>query len=315
MSPSPNQTRQPLAGKVFLEPPDLDDALGVALKIDRVLHHVQTPFQELHVVEAGPLGRVLLLDGIIQTTERDEAGYHEMLVHVPLLTHPAPSRVLIIGGGDGGTLREVLKHPTVREVEMCEIDGEVIQAARRFLPGLASGFDDPRLKLTIGDGVAYLAQSPGGYDAILIDSSDPEGPAEGLFGEAFYQSVKAALAPGGVAAALAESYHLYQELIRDTFAVLERTFAYACYYTAQVPTYNSGIIGFALMTTGAYPLSPPDPMRVGELEPLRYYTEAAHRAAFALPRPALELLPPRTARLQENIFASARGGLGSLAGL
>ncbi|MCF8034837.1 MAG: polyamine aminopropyltransferase [Desulfarculaceae bacterium] len=315
MPQHPQARKQPRDGKVFLEQPDLGGALGVALKVDEVLHHARTKHQELHVVSAGRLGRVLLLDGIIQTTEYDEPGYHEMLAHVPMLVHPAPSKVLIIGGGDGGTLREVLKHPTVREVLVCEIDGEVVEAAKRFLPGLASGFDDPRVQLIIGDGVAYVADSPGGFDTILIDSSDPEGPAEGLFGESFYQSVRAALGPGGVAAALAESYHLYQDLIRGTFAVLERVFAQACYYTAQVPTYNSGIIGFALMTTGAYPLSPPDPMRIGELEPLRYYTEAAHRAAFALPRPALELLPPRIAEMQENIFASARGGLGSLAGL
>ncbi|MCB2227013.1 MAG: polyamine aminopropyltransferase [Desulfarculaceae bacterium] len=312
---NPEAMKQPRDGQVFLEQPDLGGALGVALKVDEVLLHTRTQYQELHVVSAGRLGRVLLLDGIIQTTEFDEPGYHEMLAHVPLLTHPAPSKVLIIGGGDGGTLREVLKHPTVRSVEMCEIDGEVVEASKRFLPGLAAGFEDPRVSLTIGDGVAYVAQSGGGYDAILIDSSDPDGPAEGLFNESFYQSVQGALAPGGVAAALAESYYLYQDLIRDTFAVLERTFSQAAYYVAQVPTYNSGIIGFALMTTGAYPLSPPDAMRVGELEPLRYYTEAAHRAAFALPRPALELLPPRIAEMQENIFASARGGLGSLAGL
>ncbi len=307
--------RQPQEGSVYLEPADLGGSLGLALKVDQVLHHEQTPFQELHVIECGPLGRVMLLDGIIQVSQFDEAGYHEMLVHVPLLTHPAPSRVLIIGGGDGGTLREVLKHPTVRQVELCEIDGRVVEAARRFFPDLAVGFGDPRLSLTIGDGVAFLKEAHEPYDAILIDSSDPDGPARGLFGEAFYQSVKKALAPGGVAAALAESYFLFPELIRDTFAVLEGIFPHVCYYTAQVPTYTSGLMGFALLTTHAYPLSPPDPMRVGELTPLRYYTEAAHRAAFALPRPALDLLPPRVAQLQENIFASGRGGLGSLAGL
>ncbi|MBU2517639.1 MAG: polyamine aminopropyltransferase [Proteobacteria bacterium] len=306
---------QPQDGDVYLEPADLQGSLGLALKVDRVLHHERTAFQELHVLECGPLGRVLLLDGIIQATEFDEPAYHEMLAHVPLLTHPAPSRVLIIGGGDGGTLREVLKHPTVRQVELCEIDGQVVEASKRFFPGLAVGLADPRLKLTIGDGVAFLAETQERYDAILIDSSDPDGPAEGLFGEDFYQSVKHALAPGGVAAALAESYYLYQDLIRDTFAVLDEVFPHACYYTAQVPTYNSGLMGFALMTTSAYPLSPPDAMRVGELTPLRYYTEAAHRAAFALPRPALELLPPRIAQLQENIFASGRGGLAGLADL
>ncbi|MCB2193695.1 MAG: polyamine aminopropyltransferase [Deltaproteobacteria bacterium] len=306
---------QPQDNAVYLEPADLEGSLGLALKVDRVLHHERTKYQDLHVMECGPLGRVLLLDGIIQTTEMDEPGYHEMLVHVPLLTHPAPSRVLIIGGGDGGTLREVLKHPTVRQVDMCEIDGGVVEASKRFFPGLASGFSDPRLNLTIGDGVAFVREATEPYDAILIDSSDPDGPAEGLFGKAFYQSVDNALAPGGVAAALAESYYLYQNLIRDTFAVLEGIFPHACYYTAQVPTYNSGLIGFALMTTTAYPLSPPDPMRVGELMPLRYYTEATHRAAFALPRPALDLLPPRIAELQENIFASGRGGLAGLADL
>jgi spermidine synthase len=306
---------QPQDDTLYLEPADLQGSLGLAIKVDRVLFHERTQYQDLHVLQCGPLGRVLLLDGIIQTTEFDEPGYHEMLVHVPLLTHPAPSRVLIIGGGDGGTLREVLKHPTVQRVDMCEIDGGVVEAAKRFFPGLATGFSDPRLNLTIGDGVAFVRETAQPYDAILIDSSDPDGPAEGLFGQAFYQSVKKALAPGGVAAALAESYYLYQDLIRDTFAVLEGIFPYACYYTAQVPTYNSGLIGFALMTTSAYPLSPPDPMRVRELEPLRYYTEAAHRAAFALPRPALNLLPPRIAQMQENIFASGRGGLAGLADL
>lgn len=307
--------RQPQAGAVYLEPPDLAGSLGLALKVDQVLHHEQTQHQELHVIECGPLGRVMLLDGIIQVSELDEAGYHEMLVHVPLLTHPAPSRVLIIGGGDGGALREVLKHPTVQRVDLCEIDGQVVEAAQRFFPGLAVGFADPRLKLTIGDGVVFLQETRERYDAILIDSSDPDGPARGLFGPDFYQSAKKALAPGGVAAALAESYYLFPELIRETFAVLDGIFPHACYYTAQVPTYNSGVMGFALLTTLAYPLSPPDPMRVGELMPLRYYTEAAHRAAFALPRPALELLPRRIAQLQENIFASGRGGLAGLAGL
>lgn len=304
---------QPVDDALYLEPADLGGSLGLALKVDRVLHHEQTKHQDLHVIECGPLGRVLLLDGIIQTTEFDEPGYHEMLAHVPLLTHPAPSRVLIIGGGDGGTLREVLRHPTVQRVDLCEIDGGVVEAAKRFFPGLAVGFSDPRLKLTIGDGVAFLNETRERYDAILIDSSDPDGPAQGLFGEAFYQSVKKALAPGGVAAALAESYFLYPELIRDAFALLEGIFPHACYYTAQVPTYNSGLMGFALMTTLAYPLSPPDAMRVGELMPLKYYTEAVHRAAFALPRPALDLLPPRIAALQENIFASGRGGLAGLA--
>ncbi len=297
---------------IFLEPPDLDGALGVALGVKRVLFHKRSQFQDIHVVEAGRLGRVLLLDGIIQTCESDEAGYHEMLAHVPLLTHVFPAKVLIIGGGDGGTLREVLKHPSVLQVDLCEIDQEVIETAKRFLPGLATGFDDPRVSVHIGDGQEFLAECGVSYDVVLIDSSDPEGPALSLFSEDFYRSVKEALLPGGLAAALAESYHLYQDLISETFAVLDDLFDFTAYYMAQVPSYNSGIIGFALCTTGAFPLSPPDPGRVAELGQLRYYTTAVHRAAFALPRPALALLPPKVAALQENPFASKRAEMPSL---
>jgi spermidine synthase len=291
---------------VYLDPPDLGGALGVALGVDKVLYHKRTQFQEIHLVEAGRLGRVLLLDGIIQTCEFDEAGYHEMLVHVPMLTHLFPAKVLIIGGGDGGALREVLKHPGLQKVDLCEIDGEVIEVCKRYLPGLASGFDDPRVTVHIGGGVEFLAEADSVYDVILVDSSDPEGPALSLFGEEFYGLVKRALLPGGLAAALAESYHIYQDLIRDTFAVLDKLFDFTAYYLTQVPSYNSGIIGFALCTTGAFPLSPPEAGRVAELGPLRYYTGAVHRAAFALPRPALELLPPNVAALQENPFTSTR---------
>jgi len=308
----PSQLPRPCDGQVFLEPPELNGALGLALGVEKVLHQVKTPFQELAVVQAGPLGRVLILDGVIQTAEFDEAGYHEMLVHVPLLTHLAPQRVLIIGGGDGGALREVLKHPGLERVDLCEIDAEVIAACRRFLPGLAAGFDDPRVRVHIGDGVEFLAGAQEAYDAVLVDSSDPQGPARGLFNPEFYASLKKALRPGGVAAVLAESYFLFPELIRGTFAVLERLFDFACYYTASVPTYNSGVMGFALASLGPFPLSPPEPGRVAELGGLRYYTPAAHRAAFALPRPALNLLPPEVASMQENLFASGRTGMPSL---
>jgi len=139
----------------------LNGHYGLAIGIERILHRKRSPFQEVVVAEAGPLGRVLILDGNVQVSEFDETGYHEMLAHVPLLTHPGPERVLIIGGGDGGTLREVLRHAGVSRVDLCEIDGEVIEASRRYLPGLSRSFDDPRVSVHITDGACFVrASSP-----------------------------------------------------------------------------------------------------------------------------------------------------------
>jgi len=231
---------------IYLEEAELDGAYGLAIRIDRVLLETQTAFQHLVVAEAGRLGRVLLLDGDIQVTEFDESGYHEMLAHVPLLTHPDPRRVLIVGGGDGGALREVLKHPGVEQVDLCEIDEAVIDASTRYLPALSCAFDDPRASVHIADGIQYVGDHPDSWDVILVDSSDPKGPAEGIFKESFYQTLKNALSPGGVAVAQSESAFLFDGLIREIFAFLPNIFPMIGYYHALVPTYTSGVIGFVL---------------------------------------------------------------------
>jgi len=275
--------REPQAGQVFLEPPELEGALGMALRVDRVLHQEKTPFQHLAVVESGPLGRVFLLDGSIQLTTRDERAYHEMMVHVPLLTHPAPRRVLIIGGGDGGTLREVLRHPGVERAELCEIDGQVIETARRFFPEMAQSFDHPRAEVVVGDGIAHLARRRDAYDVILVDSSDPEGPATGLFGRDFFADVLAALRPGGVVVSQAESVNFYAPLLREMFGFFRELYAVSRYYLALVPSYLGGTIGFAFNSTGPDPLAGPDRERLAELGPMDYYTAELHQAAFRLP--------------------------------
>ncbi len=294
-------TRTPQAGKVFLEPPELDGAMGLALKIDRVLLHKKTKYQDLAVVEAGALGRLLLLEGSIQLSTWDEAAYHEMLVHVPLLCHPDPRRVLIIGGGDGGTLREVLKHPGVERCDMCEIDGEVIEAAKEFMPQVGTAFDDPRARVEVGDGLAFIKKAEAAYDVILVDSSDPEGPALGLFGPEFFADVKRALKPGGLVVSQAESFNFYAPLLQKMFGFMTELFPLTLYYLALVPSYLGGTIGFALNSLGPDPLAGPDPARLAALGRLRYYTPSLHKAAFALPAHYLEFMPPAMARRQGQV--------------
>ncbi|MDA0342023.1 MAG: polyamine aminopropyltransferase, partial [Proteobacteria bacterium] len=172
----------------------LHPGLTQGLSMDRILFREKTELQDLVIFENRIFGRVLALDGVVQTTEGDEFIYHEMLSHVPILAHGAASRVLIIGGGDGGMAREVLKHPGVRTVTMVEIDPSVIELCRNHLPSISAGaFDDPRLDLVIADGAAFVEVTNDRWDVIIIDSTDPLGPGEVLFGERFYRGCKRCL--------------------------------------------------------------------------------------------------------------------------
>ena len=262
---------------------------GVALSllVERTLHVEDTPFQHLAVLETAEYGRMLVLDGMVMLTEADEFVYHEMLAHVPLLVHPDPRLVLVIGGGDGGTVREVLKHPTVERVVLAEIDERVIEAARRFLPSLSAGFGDPRLTLAVGDGIAHVRAHPGTYDAILVDSTDPVGPAEGLFGAEFYRMAAAALRPGGILAAQTESPFLNRDLIRRIQANMKEAFPFRRLYLAAIPTYPSGLWSFTLASGAEVPYLAP---RTAPGLAARYYTPEIHRAAFVLPPFAAELV-------------------------
>jgi spermidine synthase len=288
---------------IFLEPAELEGYYGLAIKIDRILLDKQTSFQHLVIAEAGPLGRVMLLDGNIQVSQFDESGYHEMLAHLPLLSHPDPRRVLVVGGGDGGTLREVLRHPEVERVDLCEIDGEVIEASRQFLPGLAGGFDDPRAQVHIADGIRCMKEHPVGWDVILVDSSDPAGPAEGLFQRPFYEDLRSALRPDGIAVTQSESAFLFGDLVKDIFEMLVELFPVTGYYQTIVPTYASGIIGFAFCSLGPNPLDrEPDPRRLRSLGPMDYYSPQLHRASFALPRRFLRLLPGEIDKTKASVL-------------
>lgn len=258
-------------------------------KVKRVLHEEQTPFQHLQVVELEDFGRALILDGCVQTTAGDEYIYHDMIAHVPLFTHPNPERVLVIGGGDGGTVREVLRHPSVKKVDMVEIDRAVIEACRRHLPETACALDHPKLNLVVGDGLAWVAGRSEEYDVILVDSSDPSGPAEGLFNRTFYQNVYRALKPGGLFAAQTLSPFFHQKLIRDVYQVVSAIFPITMPYLAVIPTYPSGLHCFMMGSKRHHPL------RQGMREPTfptRWYTPQVHRAAFQLPPVVAELVRP-----------------------
>ncbi|MGC8488985.1 MAG: polyamine aminopropyltransferase [Clostridia bacterium] len=267
----------------FTELQTNDVTLG--LRIKAVLHRETTAFQQLLVLDTDAYGRVLVLDGAIQTTERDEFVYHEMMAHVPLTLHPHPRRVGIIGGGDGGVLREVVKHPEVEEAHLIEIDERVIEASRAYFPGLAVAFEHPRSHVHVTDGIKFIREAPEPFDVIIIDSTDPVGPAEGLFGEAFYQSVFRALGDDGIVVAQSESPLLEPELIQTVQRGLRSAFPVVTLYLGAVATYPTGLWTFSLGSKK--PLLAP--RAVGELN-TRYWTPAVQDAAFVLPPMVRELL-------------------------
>jgi spermidine synthase len=257
----------------------------IKVKVKRTLEVRKTPYQELAVLETLDFGRMLVLDGIIQTTEADEFIYHEMITHVPMFSHPSPETVLVIGAGDGGVVREVLRHPSVRKVDHVEIDEAVTEAARRWLPTISAALDDPRVTQHFTDGVEWVrraARTRGGvYDVILVDSTDPLGPAVGLFGPVFYGNCRKALRPGGVLTVQSESPWFTRRAMLRSFHGIRRAFPLARLYTAHVPTYSTFTWSFTIGTDGVDPLTAavPDPLPFET----RYYTPALHRAAFVLP--------------------------------
>lgn len=264
-------------------------AEGVALSclVKRTIYVEDTPFQHLAVLETCQYGRMLVLDGMVMLTEADEFVYHEMIAHVPLLVHPDPRLVLVIGGGDGGTVREVLKHPSVERVVLAEIDERVIEAARRFFPTLSTGFGDPRFTLAVGDGIEHVRAHPGAYDVILVDSTEPIGPAEGLFGAEFYRMAAEALRPGGILVAQTESPFLNRDLISRIQVNMGKAFPFRRLYLASIPTYPSGLWSFTLASGAEVPYLAP---RTAPELATRYYTPEVHRAAFVLPPFVAELV-------------------------
>ncbi|MBJ3762975.1 polyamine aminopropyltransferase [Maribius pontilimi] len=257
-----------------------------ALKEDRVLYDSKTDHQRLRVIENGTFGRVLTLDGVVQVTERDNFIYHEMLTHVPLFAHGAARRVLIIGGGDGGMAREALRHP-LDQVTMVEIDSGVVDFSKEYLPSISAGaFDDPRLDLQIADGAEFIKATAGGYDVIIVDSTDPVGPGEVLFTDHFYGHAKRALAPDGILVTQNGVPFMQGSELAGTIRAFRSLFADASCYLAGVPTYAGGPMAFGWGSDGdARQVTLPvlqARVAASGLE-FGYYTPEVHLAAFALP--------------------------------
>ncbi|MFQ5912664.1 MAG: polyamine aminopropyltransferase [Nitrospinota bacterium] len=264
---------------------------GISLRIKETLLRKHSPFQLVEVMETEGFGRLLALDGTIMLTERDEFVYHEMLAHVPLCAHPEPREVLIIGGGDGGTLREALKHPSIRRLDLVEIDEEVIEASRRFLPTLNTGFDDPRTSILFQDGIEFVKGRRDEYDVVVVDSTDPLGPAVGLFEAPFYRNVFQVLRPGGILALQSESPFFDGPLLASINSTLRTLFPHVSPYLAPIVTYPGGHWGFAFAGKAQNALDAPysDSYRERGLQ-TRYYTPEIHHAAFQLPRYLQDLL-------------------------
>jgi spermidine synthase len=258
-----------------------------AMRVKEVLFRDRTAHQDLVIFESFDWGRVLALDGVVQTTTGDEFCYHEMLVHVPMLAHGAAREVLIVGGGDGGCLREVLRHEGVRRVTQVEIDQGVIDLCRRWLPSLSDGaFDHAKARVVIAEGARFVAQAEERFDVVIVDSTDPEGPAAALFTEAFYRDVRRRLAPGGVLATQCGNPSIRPQELVDTQAA-QRAAGFACvdYYLPVVPTYIGGAMALGFASDAADRRgTAPEVLRRRRVPPnLRYYTPEIHHAAFAHP--------------------------------
>jgi len=254
--------------------------IAYVYEISDVLFDKKTAYQRIQVVENRFFGRMLLLDGIVQITDKDEFFYHEMLAHPVLHAHPDPRRVVVIGGGDGGTVREVLKHDTVEKVFFIEIDEEVIETSRRFFPKVSAGIDDPRVEVRPMDGAEFVKELADEVDAIIVDSTDIVGFAKVLFEESFFRSVNRALRAGGVYASHTESLHFHLNIVREVQEVLRRVFPVVDLYTASIATYGGNWWAFGCASKGGGFRDKVRPCKV----PTRFYDEEVHRQAFLTPR-------------------------------
>ncbi|MDQ2762703.1 MAG: polyamine aminopropyltransferase [Pseudomonadota bacterium] len=274
---------------------------GQRFRITRELARVRSAFQDIAIVETASHGRVLLLDEIVQITEADEFVYQEMLTHVPLLAHGAPENVLIIGAGDGGVLRRVLQHGNVSRVVMVEIDGEVIRLSREHLPSIGgNAWTDSRAEILVDDGVAYVAAAPpGSFDVIIVDSTDPAGPGEPLFSDAFYRDCARVLSPAGIIVNQCGVPFMQADELRTTSVQRSKFFAYVTAYVVAVPTYVGGFMTLGLAANCGEPGSVSRTLLAerahcaGLIGHTRYWSPEVQESAFNLPPYIAANLPRR----------------------
>lgn len=254
---------------------------GLTVKV-KESRRFQSEYQEIVLLDTYEYGKMLVLDGAVQTCERDEFIYHEMLAHPALLFHPNPERVLVIGGGDGGTVREVLKHSSVREVDLCEIDRMVIDVCREYLPSISHKLSDEKVKIFVEDGNRFLDERRNHYDVILLDLSDPVGPAEALFKRQFYQKVKYSLKKGGVMAAQTESPFLQEDYFKTAVKEIKAVFKNSRTYLAFIPTYPAGMWSFTI-ASDEIDFDHLKDINISELN-TKYLSDKILDSLFALPK-------------------------------
>ena len=264
-----------------------------SIKVDKQLYTGQSEFQRIDIFDSEEFGRVLALDGYVMLTEKDEFMYHEMIVHVPMCVHPNPRKILVIGGGDGGTVRELVKYSSVESVDLVEIDEDVVTACKEYLPQTAGMLEDPRVNTHFEDGLKFIRYHENEYDLIIVDSTDPFGPGEGLFTREFYGNSYKALTDDGIMV----NQHESPFYANDAYAMqrahkqIVNSFPIARVYQAHIPTYPSGHWLFGFASKKYHPYHDVDFEKWKKLGlKLKYYNTNLHSASFALPTYVEELL-------------------------
>ena len=265
------------------------ETLGLTARVKETLFAGKSEFQDVAVVDSYQFGRMLVLDGVFQTSIFEEYVYHEMIAHVPLYIHPNPKKVLVIGGGDGGTVREVVRHDTVEKVEMVEIDGMVVDVCKKYLPEISSALNEPnpKLELKIGDGIQHMKDATNEYDVIIVDCSDPIGPGEGLFTPEFYKNVYKALKEDGLFVQQTESPFYHRDLIKRIQKDVRAIFPITDLYLAHIPIYPGGCHCFTL---GSKKYGPKDADPSRQTMEMRYHNAEVQQGCFALPNFVKELM-------------------------
>ncbi len=258
--------------------------LKLSMRVKSLIHTEKTPYQELLIADTYEYGKTLMLDGAYQLTEKDEFTYSEMMAHVPICAHPDPKNVMIIGGGDGAIMREVLKHSCVKKCTLIDIDERVIESSKKFLPFAGCSFSDSRADVKCMDAMKYIRETGERYDVVIIDSTDPVDFAAGLFQSGFYGDVKRVMTDSAMLTELTESPFVDTDLMIQAIREMRKVFPCVKMYWGVVPTYPSGMwtYGIASMRESSF-----EPLRT--VTPTRYYTNEIHRASFILP-PFLEEL-------------------------
>lgn len=270
------------------------EGFGIAIeKKGENIFEFQSPYQKTEVFDSYAFGKVLTLDGLMMVTERDEFFYHEMIVHIPMLTHPNPKNILVIGGGDGGTVRELLKYDSVVHIDMVEIDGAVIEASKKFFPTVSSGLDDKRVSVLVEDAIDFIKDKKDLYDVVLIDSTDPIGPGVGLFNEEFYNNVKTALKKGGIVTPQTEGPFAQSENMKNTYKLLNKVFKHVAPYCSPMPTYPGGYWSWGFCSDDIEVPSKdfmPDDRAQKISKTCKLYNPNLHAAVFQVPNFVKELV-------------------------